>query len=55
MQTAPRVATNRFLSIEEFDAPVDAWGLDELYQLADLDSVRSARGHTDYAEAWRES
>ena len=32
---------------EEEDAPVVAWSLDELDQLSDLDSVRSARGHTD--------
>jgi hypothetical protein len=30
---------------DEDDAPVDAWSLDELD--SDLDSVRSARGHTD--------
>lgn len=35
------------LSAEDSDAPVDAWSLDELEQLADLESVRQAWGRQD--------
>ena len=55
MRIAPQVPFHKSLFPDELDAPVDAWSLDELYKLADLDSVRLACGRTDYAEAWRES
>jgi hypothetical protein len=41
------LSADAVLSDEEDDAPVVAWSLDELDQLSDLDSVRSAWGHTD--------
>jgi hypothetical protein len=47
MRIANHVSSSRSPSFEEFDDTVDAWGLDELEQLSDLDSVRSALGRTD--------
>jgi hypothetical protein len=54
-QTATRVSVERSLSSEEFDDPVDAWSLQELDHLSDLESVRCACGRTDHTEGWRES
>ena len=39
----PAAADDAMLKIDEPDAPVDAWTLDELDQLGDLRSLRSAR------------
>ena len=39
------------LSLIDFDEPVDAWRLDELEQLSDLDSVRSALGRAENPES----
>ena len=47
---AKHVSPERPASFEELDDPVDAWRMDELERLADLDSVRSALGRTDYPE-----
>jgi len=41
---------NAILGAEESDSPIAVWTLDELEQLADLDSVRAARSHTDGLE-----
>ena len=38
----PATADDAMLKIDEPDAPVDAWTLDELDQLGDLRSLRSA-------------
>lgn len=50
-QFDPDLAAGTIQSAEDFEAPVDAWSLDELEQLADLESVRHARGRRDHLDA----
>jgi len=46
-QIASKVTVDSSLFFEEIEATVDAWSLDELDRLSDLESIRSACARTD--------